>query len=244
MKVLGIDEAGRGPVIGPLVVAGVLIEAQDQERLLSLGVRDSKALSRPRRAELAQEIIQIAQVQTISIPAERLEENLNEIELQAMASLIRELRPDEVYFDVPAPPRGVTRFCQRLRELVGPQPELFGENHADERWPVVAAASIVAKVERDKAILGLHERYGDFGWGYPSERKVREFLRRWHREHGDLPPCVRRKWRTVQRLLEPPRAEDRQGEPEAENGGEAEAEEAEERQPPELRPHLELHHQR
>jgi len=119
-----------------------------------------------------------------------------------MAELIRTLRPDEVYLDIPAPPRGVERFRSRLRALTGPGPKLFGENRADERWPVVAAASIVAKVKRDEEVLKLHRRYGDFGWGYPSERKVRELLARWCREHGDLPPCVRRKWKTVRQFLE------------------------------------------
>ena len=126
---------------------------------------------------------------------------MNEVELKAMASLICEFKPDEVYFDVPAPPGGVVRFCQRLQELISSRVRLFGENHADRQWPVVAAASIIAKVERDKAILELHEHYGDFGWGYPSERKVREFLKRWYHKHGDFPPCVRRKWRTVKQLL-------------------------------------------
>ena len=199
MRTLGLDEAGRGPVIGPLVVAAVL--ADEQEGLRRLGVADSKALSRERRSELAPKIARIAQVRTIVIPAGKLEENLNDVELRVMAELVSEFAPELVYFDVPTHPRGVERFRRRLRELVGPGPKLIGENHAERRWPVVAAASIVAKVRRDEEVLKLRKRYGDFGWGYPSERKVREFLERWYREHGDLPPCVRRKWRTARRLL-------------------------------------------
>lgn len=199
MRTLGIDEAGRGPVIGPMVVAGVSID--DQERLRQIGVRDSKALSRKRRAELAPQIGRIARVRKVVIPAARLEGNLNGLELTAMAELIGELEPELIYFDVPTHPRGVERFCRRLRELVGPGPELIGENHADRHWPIVSAASIIAKVKRDEEVLRLHERYGDFGWGYPSEPKTKRFLERWYQEHGDLPPCVRRRWRTVQRLL-------------------------------------------
>ena len=203
MRILGIDEAGRGPVIGPLIVAGVLIEGEDEPLLKQLGVRDSKALSRRRRSELTPRISEIARVRTVIIPAERLEEkeDLNDTELRAMARLIAELKPDKIYLDVPAHPRGVERFRRRLKELVGPGPELFGENRAEQRWPVVAAASIVAKVKRDEEVSKLHKKYGDFGWGYPSERKVREFLERWYREHGDLPPCVRRRWKTVEKLL-------------------------------------------
>jgi len=202
MRVLGIDEAGRGPVIGPLVVAGVL--SDNQERLRQIGVRDSKALSRKRRGELAPQIAQVAQVRTIVIPAGKLEENLNlnDVELGAMTELIGELAPELVYFDVPAHPRGVERFCRRLQQLIGPGPELIGENGAERRWPVVAAASIIAKVERDRAVLELHKEYGDFGWGYPSEPKTRAFLERWYKEHGEFPPCVRRKWKTARRLVE------------------------------------------
>lgn len=200
MKILGIDEAGRGPVLGPLVIAGVLTDEAGLAALAMLGVRDSKALSRKRRAELAPRIAQIARTKAVAIPADRLEENLNEVELQAMADLISDLQPDVVYFDVPVHPGGVKGYCHRLRELVGPGPELFGENRADRKYSIVAAASIVAKVERDRAVLALHEEYGDFGWGYPSEPKTRNFLESWYRQHGRFPPCARAKWRTLQCL--------------------------------------------
>jgi ribonuclease HII len=198
---LGIDEAGRGPVIGPLVVAGVLVDEAGLTRLIELGVRDSKALSRRSRTKLAPQIVQLAEVRSSVIPANRLEKNLNDVELQAMAELIAELKPDRVYFDVPAHPRGVSHYCQRLRELIGPGPGLIGENRADQRYPIVSAASIIAKHLRDEAIELLKKRYGDFGWGYPAEPKTREFLERWYREHGALPSCVRMKWRTARRLL-------------------------------------------
>jgi ribonuclease HII len=203
MKILGIDEAGRGPVLGPLVIAGVMADEAGIAALAELGVRDSKALSRKRRTELALKIVQLARTKAITIPADRLEENINEVELQAMADLIGALRPEVVYFDVPAHPRGVGGYCRKLRELVGlkvPAPMLIGENHADRRYPIVAAASIVAKVERDRAILKLHEEYGDFGWGYPSEPKTRRFLEGWYRRHGRFPSCARAKWRTLRRL--------------------------------------------
>ncbi len=201
MRVLGIDEAGRGPVIGPLVVAGVAADEVGLQRLVELGVRDSKALSRQRRQELAPQIGGIAGVRSVAIPAERLEENLNSVQLEATAALVDEFRPELVYFDVPANPGGISRYCHRLRKLVGPGPQLIGENRADQRWPIVSAASIVAKVKRDEAIQELHQEYGDFGWGYPGESKTREFLHRWYEAHGELPGCVRMKWITTRRLL-------------------------------------------
>lgn len=201
MKILGLDEAGRGPVLGPLVIAGVLADEARLAALAALGVRDSKALSREKRAELAPRIAQLAKARAVIIPADRLEESLNEIELRVMAELINDLRPDAVYLDVPAHPRGVEGYCRKLRELVGPGvPKIIGENRADRKYPIVSAASIVAKVERDRAILALHEEYGDFGWGYPSEPKARKFLVNWYLQHGRFPPCARAKWRTLRQL--------------------------------------------
>jgi ribonuclease HII len=202
MRILGIDEAGRGPVLGPLVVAGVLVASQDGERLKRLGVRDSKALSRKRRAELAPKIAELTLVRFIAISPERLEKNLNRLELEASVQLVVELQPDLVYLDVPTHPRGVAGYCRKLQELIGPQIRLIGENHADQRYPIVSAASIIAKVQRDEAIEKLRQEYGDFGWGYPGERRTRDFLRKWYREHGGLPPCARLKWKTVRNLLE------------------------------------------
>lgn len=201
MKILGLDEAGRGPVLGPLVVAGVMTDEAGIAALTALGVRDSKALSRKRRAVLAPRIARLAEARAVAIPADRLERNLNEVELVAMASLIGALRPDAVYLDVPAHPRGVASYCRRLRELVGPGAlAIIGENRADRKYPIVSAASIIAKVERDRAVLALHEEYGDFGWGYPAEPKTRNFLESWYRQHGRFPPCARAKWRTLQRF--------------------------------------------
>lgn len=205
--VLGIDEAGRGPVIGPLVLAGVLIAEERLGELARLGVRDSKRLSRPRRKALAQQIRALAhKVRLISFsPSQLEEESLTEIELAGMAELILKLKPAKVYLDAPVSPWGISRYVGLLRgRLGGVRAEIVAENKADAEYPVVAAASIVAKVERDRAIEALRERYGDFGWGYPSERKTRKFLREWYAAHGEFPPCVRRHWQTARRILENP----------------------------------------
>ena len=213
--ILGIDEAGRGPVIGPLVIAAVLVEEGQLQRLEELGVRDSKRIPRPQRTALAAEIRKFCQVLCKKIPPAALDRaSLTEVELRAIAELIAASipSPEVVQLDAPVPPRAIPRYAEELRARLPRRlhsVKLQLENRADERYLTVSAASIVAKVERDEAILRLHERYGDFGWGYPTEQKVREFLERWYREHGSFPACVRRKWRTAQRLLQPPRAEDR-----------------------------------
>lgn len=202
--VLGLDEAGRGCVIGPLVIAGVSISAKTVDKLKALGVRDSKQLTRPQRARLACEVEQLAQkIIVLEIEPSELDENLTEIELRAMGQIIRESKVTRVYLDLPVGPVARERFIQALREKVGTQEfELIAENRADANYPVVSAASIIAKVYRDRAIEKLRHEYGDFGWGYPSEPKTRAFLKEFFERTGRFPDCARRKWRTLQKLSE------------------------------------------
>jgi len=206
--ILGIDEAGRGPVIGPLVIAGVLIDSLKLEELSRLGAKDSKRLTRTQRALLAPKIAKLARkIHTISISPQELEGSMSELELAATAQLICQLRPHRVYLDAPVPPRGISSYVRELRRhLGGTRVEIIAENRADARYLIVAAASILAKVERDRAIEKLRERYGDFGWGYPSERKTRRFLKDWYASHREFPPCVRRRWLTARRIIEECRA--------------------------------------
>ncbi|MFW6143734.1 MAG: hypothetical protein ACOC4Z_02345, partial [Patescibacteria group bacterium] len=82
------------------------------------------------------------------------------------------------------------------------QPELIGENKADENYPIVSAASVLAKVARDQVIEELHKQYGDFGSGYMSDEKTRVFLRDCFAKNGDFPPIIRRKWSSVQGFLQ------------------------------------------
>lgn len=202
MKILGIDEAGRGCVIGPLCVAGVVISAEDLAQLSALGVRDSKKLSRHKRTELYYQIEQLAhRVIVVEIGPSELDENLTEIELQAMGQIIRESQTDRVYLDLPVGPQARERFVHALCEHAGTHSfALVAENRADATYPIVSAASIIAKVSRDRAIERLREEYGDFGWGYPSEPKTRAFLKKFYECNGRFPDCARAKWRTLQRL--------------------------------------------
>lgn len=202
MKILGIDEAGRGCVIGPLCVAGVVVSAEHIEQLSALGVRDSKKLSRQKRTLLAEQIRQLAQwVTVIEIEPNKLDENLTEIELRAMGQIIRESGAERVYLDLPVGPQAQERFVHALRERADAQSfALVAENKADVTYTIVGAASILAKVSRDRAIERLREEYGDFGWGYPSEPKTRVFLKEFYERTGRFPACARAKWRTLRDL--------------------------------------------
>lgn len=201
--VLGIDEAGRGPVLGPMIVCGLALGAADIPRLAAMGVKDSKVLSPARREALAAAIEALgARIHLVEIPPARLDaENLTEVELGAFAECIREASPAAVYADAPVGPRAISRFRERLRAAVAPlAPELVLENRADSRFPVVSAASILAKVRRDLRIRELQAEYGEIGSGYPGDPVTRRFLAAWMAAHAEPPPIARRKWATFKRL--------------------------------------------
>lgn len=200
--ILGIDEAGRGPVIGPLVIAGVLVDEEGLKRLIGLGVKDSKKLSPSQRDGLYQGIIAFAITNIVKIQAKELDrlmgrKGLNEIEASHFAKIIEETAPIKAYVDAADVSTG--NFELMIRGHLKTMPALVVEHKADETYPVVSAASIVAKVERDREIKALHKIYGDFGSGYPSDPKTDEFLKKCFQKNRSFPECVRRKWKTTAR---------------------------------------------
>lgn len=203
MKVLGIDEAGRGPVIGPLVVAGVMVPERKFSILRKMGIRDSKKLTPERRKFLARKIRRISRVFTVKISAsdiDRMREkgfNLNEIEKIAIKRIIAEAQPDSVIIDsVDVKPE---RLAEEIRSHFG-DIEVKAEHGADAKYYPVAAASIIAKVERDleiERIQKLNRKLGDMGSGYPSDPRTRAFLESF--SYDELPDFVRKSWATVQK---------------------------------------------
>jgi ribonuclease HII len=202
VKILGIDEAGRGCVIGPMVVAGVLVEKKELEKLKELGVKDSKRLSSEKRRGLIGKIkrLVIDHQLVLHQPEEIDIVSLNELDLQTITELIKHFLPDQAIFDVPTHPNGVENFVQSVKLRVKKEVELVGENKADEKYTVVSAASIIAKVERDHIVEQLRKEYGDFGSGYMSDPKTQQFLENWYRKQGEFPTIVRHKWSSVQKL--------------------------------------------
>lgn len=207
--VAGVDEAGRGCVIGPLIVAGVAMEEGRIERLGLLGVRDSKLLSPKKRERLWCEIESIASSYAyFEIPPHAIDRvvergvklrRLNYLEALAMARVIDELRPDRVYVD--SSDVDPSRLANQILRVIRWRPQIFCEHNADKVHPIVSAASILAKVRRDRIIEELRRSHGDFGSGYPSDRRTIEFLKKTLVEDGELPPFIRRSWKTVKRLL-------------------------------------------
>jgi ribonuclease HII len=208
MLVAGVDDAGRGSVIGPLVIAGILIDEKELSKLVQLGVKDSKLLPPSRRESLAIEIKRIAQKHAVVklSPAEidkvvekgRKLHKLNRLEAQAMAKVIEILKPDIAYVD--ASDVLEERFKQQILEYLPFKVEIVSEHKADRKYPVVSAASIIAKVERDKAIAELKAKYGDFGCGYPTDPKTLEFLRRCLEDFKEYPEFVRKSWKPAKKI--------------------------------------------
>lgn len=208
-SVAGLDEAGRGAVIGPLVIAGVLIEENNQV-LQQLGVKDSKLLTPRKRGELSEKIkaavlkytyfeLSPAQIDRVVLSGKQYR-RLNYLEMCGMAKIIRDLKPDRAIVD----PSDVKpdRCIQEISRMLPFKVEITSEYHADRVYPVVSAASILAKVQRDARILELNEAYGDFGSGYPSDPKTIGFLEKIIRSGEDLPSYVRASWATTKRLRE------------------------------------------
>ncbi len=202
--VLGVDEAGRGAVLGPLVVAGVCLEEGELARLSELGVRDSKTVPRGRRRTLVRAIARSgARGRVVVVPAGTVDrENLTSLEREAVLVLIRDLDPRRVVVDTPVGPPAIRGFRDSLASRSGiPRDAIAVVPRADRDHPAVAAASLLAKVVRDAYVVSLRHEYGDFGWGYPGEAKVQALLAAWCAEGGALPPICRTRWRCVQDLL-------------------------------------------
>lgn len=209
MIVCGIDEAGRGSVIGPLVVLGISIDEEDIPLLRDIGVRDSKSLSRKAREDLSQKILGLkVSVHEVVLEASEVDRylkrrsglSINMLEASAAAEIIRTLRPDVVYID--SPDVKPARYAERILTMLDYSPRIVCEHKADSRYEVVAAASILAKVRRDAILTKLSEVYGSIGSGYSSDKKTLDFLIRCLRDKGDVPPCVRKGWKTVDKLLQ------------------------------------------
>ena len=200
---MGVDEAGRGPVLGPLVVAGVAVESD--VALRQMNVRDSKKLSPERREALAPEIEKVARYELAVISAERIdvmraEMSLNDFEAKLFAELIERLHPETAYVDAADVDEIEFKRCVK-RELPFPV-EIVSQHNADELFPVVSAASILAKVRRDREMRAIEEEFGvPIGSGYSHDVQTIAFLEKWIKDKGTLPRHTRTSWDTARRLL-------------------------------------------
>ncbi|MBS3781280.1 MAG: ribonuclease HII [Candidatus Thermoplasmatota archaeon] len=203
--ICGIDEAGRGPVIGPMVVAGVKVN--DDGKLMELGVKDSKRLCPSTREGLEEKIKDCSEFTLRVVSAEDIDSlrssmTLNQLEADLFANVIDELcvESDTCYLDSASTDEN--KFAGMVKKRTSVQSNIISEHGADDEYPVVSAASILAKVERDRKVEEISEKLGeDVGSGYPSDAKTREFLRKWIPEKESLPPHTRKSWETCKELM-------------------------------------------
>ncbi len=204
----GVDEAGRGSIIGPLVVAGVSIRKSKMSELRKMGVRDSKSLTPKARAKLFGEIIDVADsvcVRKVG-PAEVDDfvslRGLNRLEAKVMANVIDNIGADDVYVDCcdvnPA------RYRVTIGQYLVRSPwRLHSLHHADSLNVAVSAASIIAKVTRDREIQKIRNEHGPgIGSGYPSDETTMDFIKSWVELNGAAPEFARRSWKPLRALLE------------------------------------------
>jgi ribonuclease HII len=200
VQVLGIDEAGRGCVLGPLVVAAFLVEASEEATLWAVGAADSKTLSPERRTALRADLEGLGRVAIRSIDPGAIDlGNLNRLEEDAIVEMVLQTRPDRVVVDALGHPRTLGAIVERLRARVEPEvrAEWVMEPKADANHAPVAAASIFAKTTRDGILDGLREEWGVLGSGYPSDPVTRAWLEEWCRSGKPWPHFVRTRWATI-----------------------------------------------
>ncbi len=207
---VGIDEAGRGPILGPLVTAALAFTPDQIKQLEWLGVKDSKKLSRDTRDELFERIrevthdfrIEFIEPDAIDSTLRDPATNLNWLEADTQARLTCELDPDIVIIDCPSPniPAYTEYFKKRLSTGVKKKVKIIMEHKADANHLPVAAASIVAKVLRDKAMDSICNDIGkDVGSGYPSDPVTKKFIAE---HYQDYPEIFRKSWSTYKALEE------------------------------------------
>ena len=201
--ICGVDEAGKGPVLGPLVVAAVAVDnAKDID---NLGIKDSKQLTPAKRKELADLIKNKFSFAIEIIEAERVDEyrrqnKLNDLNREAFEKLISKLDPNVAYVD--AADVNEHRFGKQIKEKLTNEKDtdVISMHKADAKIDVVAAASIIAKETRENEIRKLKEEIGDFGSGYPSDERTIKFLKSFYADNGKWPTGTRKSWKTVERI--------------------------------------------
>lgn len=206
--ICGVDEAGRGPVIGPMIIAGVTFE--DDFKLKEHRVKDSKQLSPAKREELAKIIKKIAlNFEILLIPAKDIDDmrkvmTLNEIEVNAFIKIISKLRPEICYVD--SVDVNENRFGRNISSTLSFKTTIISKHKADEIYPIVSAASILAKSRREEEIKKIANELESkinlpLGSGYPADPITKKFFKTWLDRYGKLPPHTRHSWKTSQNIL-------------------------------------------
>lgn len=202
----GIDEAGRGPVIGPMVIACCTINEDDELFLKTFGIKDSKLLNPKQREELYDVVIKKVESYKIIIIApeeidkalESQKSNLNILEANTSAELVNSLKMNKIILDCPSTnTNAYGNFVKN--QFKDKKIEVIAEHKADVNHPIVSAASILAKVTRDREIQKLKEKFEvNFGSGYPSDPLTQEFL---EKNYEKYPEIFRKTWASYKTII-------------------------------------------
>ena len=202
MLVCGVDEAGRGSMLGPLVIAGITINRSKINLLKKQGIRDSKKLSPATRERLYKKIINIVDdYYVVKIPPRIIDKSvlnhsLNHLEAKYMAKVISKLSPSTAFVD--SCDVNSKRFGKEISKLTS-NTKIRSYHHADSKFITVSAASILSKVSRDRAITRLRKKH-DIGSGYPSDPKTKFFVKKSIRRNQNF-TFLRKSWKPVQILM-------------------------------------------
>lgn len=207
MLIAGVDEAGRGPCFGPMTISVAVMEKKTEEELREEGVKDSKEILPSTRKKLEKLVKKkAAEHKTIILTPIELNDlmvrySLNEIEAMQIGKLISSLkhRPEIIFIDSPDTAEG--SFEARIRKYTSKKVKIVAENKADANYPVVGAASILAKVKRDEEIEKLSKKFGNIGSGYPADPRTQKFLEEYVKKHKKLPPFSRIFWKNCEDAL-------------------------------------------
>jgi len=201
--VLGIDEAGRGPVIGDMFVAGVAISPSILPKLRKLGIKDSKELTPSTRSKLVAVILNHAEAVIVKrlAPSTIDKININILYAKTVIDLVNMvlkmgLQVKVIYIDAVSGKKAFAIINEGIRDV-----PFILEPKADRKYVAVSAASIVAKYLRDLHVSKLKETYGDFGSGYPADPRTLEWLEKYLASSSTtLPPIIRRSWGTLRKF--------------------------------------------
>ncbi|MDW0184953.1 MAG: ribonuclease HII [Nitrososphaeraceae archaeon] len=205
-SICGVDEAGRGSLIGPIIVAGISVSKKSLSEMVEIGIKDSKLLTPKKRQILFGDVIGLAESICIcrigieDIDFHVSKNHLNLLEAEAMAITIGNMDSYKTYVD--SCDVNPSRYKRTINSfLKRNNTKLTSMHHADRLNVVVSGASIIAKVIRDSEISKIRLKYGDLGSGYPSDKKTIKFVQEWFEQNREIPPFARKSWKPAQLIL-------------------------------------------
>ena len=204
--IMGVDEAGRGPVIGPMVVCGAAVASDSIDQIESMGLKDSKLLTPKKREAFALQLKDLCRYELMVVEPCQIdsrvpnEETLNALEVECFSRVIGSLKPKTVYVD--SCDVNAERFGLNIKKGLDFELEVVSRHHADRDYPIVSAASILAKVHRDSLVEKISEEMGeDVGSGYPHDQVTIDFLKSYYKKNKRMPDCVRKSWKTTENVI-------------------------------------------